>query len=131
MCMIYDLTTYNAFKYTSAMGNNFYSPCARISGYGFRAAMFPNPATSFKTVSLEAVEDKTLSAAERAQVVSAPKPLIKLIQISSQMGVILKTFEYKSGVSKIRIPLGGLSAGNYKLSVFDGANWSSQQLIIK
>ena len=47
------------------------------------------------------------------------------------MGVIVKTFEYKAGISSVNIPLSGLSAGIYKLSVFDGTNWTSQQLIIK
>ncbi len=110
---------------------NISSTAARISGYGFRAAIFPNPATSSTNVSLVPVEDKTLSAAETAQRATATKPLIRFIQIANQMGVIVKTFEYKAGISSVNIPLSGLSAGIYKLSVFDGTNWTSQQLIIK
>jgi hypothetical protein len=110
---------------------NITSTCARISGYGFRAAIFPNPATSSATVSLAAIEDNTVSAAESAQKSTAPKPLIRAIQIASQMGAIIKTFEYKAGVASINVPLSGITSGIYQLSVFDGTNWTSQQLIIK
>lgn len=110
---------------------NITSTAARISGYGYRAALFPNPASSFTTVSLEPIDPKSTNTVSGSRSLISSKPLIKKIEITNQLGVNMKTFNYKSGVSNIRIPLSGIPSGIYTMSVFDGVNWTSQQLVIK
>jgi len=114
-----------------AYSQNITSTCARIGGFGFKASIFPNPATGSANISIVPNEDNSLSTAELAQRSAATKPLITSIQIANQAGVIIKTFDYKAGVSSINLPLGGIPSGIYKISVFAGTNWTSQQLIIK
>ena len=57
--------------------------------------------------------------------------LIYGIKITDRLGVVKKTFEYKSGIVSTKVSTADLNAGVYLLSVFDGRTWKGKQLIIE
>ena len=116
--------------YTDVCGNNesnsvtVYSTC--YSGYGatnFTAA--PNPAQNDVTVS--AVNTSTLT---KTKSVSSPN-LIYGIKITDALGILRKSFEYKAGIRSIKISVADLNSGIYSLSVFDGQQWQSQNIVVQ
>lgn len=118
--------------YTDACGNNFsdggtvYSTCH--SGYGaINFTVAPNPAQNDLTVS--AVTNSTTNNA-KTKSISSPN-LIYAIKITDVLGTLRKSLEYKTGVQSVRISVAGLNPGVYSLSVFDGQQWQSQNIIVQ
>ncbi len=98
---------------------NYFSATAVVSGwYGF--SMSPNPAQDELTVSVDNSNIKTNS-----------QSYIYGIKITDGTATVRKMYEYKSGINSTRISLAGLSSGLYTLSVFDGKQWYSKQLVIQ
>lgn len=112
---------------------NITSTAARIGGWGgYSALVYPNPAKGSTNISL-VLDNKNRSIVlnDNLKSNSSTKPLIYGIQITNQLGTVVKSLEYKSGVSKINISLAKIPPGIYKLSLFDGVLWDSQQLIVQ
>jgi len=118
--------------YTDACGNHLsdggtvYSTCH--SGYAVtNFTVAPNPAQNDITVS--ALNTGTLIQA-KAKSVSATN-LIYGIKITDALGILRKSYEYKTGIKSIKISVTNLNAGVYSLSVFDGQKWQSQNVIVQ
>lgn len=116
--------TYNDVK-TSAFSNNYDDLCgaAKTDGVtiysncpGFYFQLFPNPAGNYVIINATAG-------------INESKNLIYGIRITDRSGKLRKNTEYKPGVSTARISLNELNSGIYLVSVFDGVNWSSKQLV--
>ena len=86
------------------------------SGY----SIVPNPAQDYVTISTD-----------KSNMKSGSPNLFYGIKITDRLGTVRKVVEYKSGVASVRLPLVGLNSGLYLVSVFDGHNWNSKQLIIQ
>lgn len=91
---------------------NYYSSFFSIS---------PNPSKENVTISMD-TEDLLNDNSQN---------LIYAIKITDLFGTSGKSFEYKTGVNSINIPLQDFNPGLHILSVFDGKIWSSKQLIIQ
>jgi len=118
--------------YTDACGNNLsdgvtiYSTCH--SGYvATNFSVAPNPAQNDVTVT--AVSNSDLMNAKTANVSSTN--LIYRIKITDVSGILRKSFDYKTGIRSIKISVAGLNPGIYSLSVFDGQQWQSQNIIVQ
>ena len=118
--------------YTDACGNNLsdgvtiYSSCH--SGYtATNFTVAPNPAQNDMTVS--AVTNSNPTNAKTKNVSSSN--LIYGIKITDVLGILRKSFEYKTGIPSIKISVADLNPGIYSLSVFDGQQWQSQNLIVQ
>ncbi len=110
---------------------NITSTAARISGWGgYSMIVAPNPAKGTTKVSLAPDATKT-KANGLQQNVATQAPLIRTILLINQAGKTIRTYEYKAGVSTIEISLANIPTGLYKLSISDGVNWTSQQLIVQ
>lgn len=96
-----------------------FTSTAVYAGGGFTVA--PNPSRDYVTVS---GNNQTLSK-------GGSQNLIYAIKITDRFGAIRKSFEYKPGITSIRISFPELSSGLYLISVFDGKKWTSQPLIIQ
>lgn len=121
-----------SLSYTDACGNNhstgvtIYSMCH--SGYGAtNFTVSPNPAQNDITVS--AVANNNL-ANTKTKSISSPN-LIYAIKITDVLGTLRKSFEYKTGIRSIKISVSDLNPGIYSLSVFDGEQWQSQNIIVQ
>ena len=57
--------------------------------------------------------------------------LIYAIRITDVAGLQQKMMEFKNGISSIKIPLTGLNTGVLLISIFDGKNWNTKQLVIQ
>ncbi len=90
-------------------GVTIYSNCP-----GLDFQLLPNPAGNYVTINAP-----------------AGKNLIYGIRITDRSGKLQKNIEYKPAVSTARISLNELNSGIYLVSVFDGMNWSSKQLLIQ
>jgi hypothetical protein len=110
---------------------NITSTAARISGWGgYSMIVAPNPAKGSTKVSL--APDATKAKSNSVQQNSTTKaPLIRMILLINQVGKTVRTFEYKAGVSTADISLANIPPGLYKLSISDGLNWTSQQIIVQ
>ncbi len=118
--------------YTDLCGNammnglTVYSTCH--SGYGAtNFTVAPDPAQNDVTVS--AVTTSTLTNA-KTKSVSSPN-FIYGIKITDALGILRKSFEYKEGIRSIKISVADLNSGVYSLSVFDGQQWQSQNIIVQ
>ena len=98
---------------------NFTSSATYVGSFNFTIA--PNPSQDNVIVSSG---NQTLSK-------SISQNLIYAIKITDHFGTLRKSFEYKSGITTIRISLTELNSGIYLISVFDGNKWSSKQLVIQ
>ena len=81
----------------------------------------PNPSTDLVTVSTD-----NTAAAKTASATS-----IYSIKITDRMGGVRKLIEYKTPVKSAGISITGIEAGIYSISIFDGSQWGTQELIIK
>ena len=81
----------------------------------------PNPSTDFVTVSTD-----NAAAAKTASSTS-----IYSIKITDRMGSVRKLIEYKTPVKSSSISITGIEAGIYSISIFDGTQWGTHELIIK
>jgi hypothetical protein len=97
-----------------------FSVTAVNRGSSFAFSLSPNPANSQVTVT-----------AERAEANSKSVSLIYGVKILDQFGAVRKKLEFKHGLLQTKIPVEGLSAGLYLLSVFDGKEWKTKSLIIQ
>lgn len=102
---------------TRTDGVTVYSNCR--SGFGF--AITPNPAQDNVKVSSD---NQTLAKSSTANLVYA-------IKITDRFGIIRKSFEYKPGIASVNISVSDLNSGLYLIAVFDGTNWSNQQLVVQ
>lgn len=102
---------------TRTDGVTVYSNCR--SGFGF--AVTPNPTQDNVKVSSD---NQTLTKN------SSPN-LIYAIKITDRFGIIRKSFEYKPGIGSVNISVSDLNSGLYLIAVFDGTNWSNQQLVVQ
>ncbi|MGN6800968.1 MAG: M4 family metallopeptidase [Ginsengibacter sp.] len=121
-----------SLTYTDACGNplssggTVYSTCH--SGYGAtNYTVAPNPARNNITVS--GVTSSNL-ADTKIKTASSPN-LIYKIKITDALGILRKSFEYKTGIKSIKISVSDLNPGIYSLSVFDGQQWQSQNIIVQ
>jgi|GEM_PF-6482046 len=53
------------------------------------------------------------------------------IKITDVLGKLRKSFEYQTGIQSIKISVADLNPGIYSLSVFDGQQWQSQNVIVQ
>jgi Zn-dependent metalloprotease len=118
--------------YTDACGNNLsdgvtiYSSCH--SGYtATNFTVAPNPVQNDMTVT--ALTNSNLTNAKTKNVSSSN--LIYGIKITDVLGILRKSFEYKTGIQSIKISVTDLNPGIYSLSVFDGQQWQSQNVIVQ
>lgn len=110
---------------------NITSTAARISGWGgYSMIVAPNPAKGSTKISLVPDASKTKGNSVQ-QNITTQAPLIRTILLINQEGKTVRTYEYKAGVSTIDISLANIPTGFYKLSISDGVNWTSQQLIVQ
>lgn len=96
-----------------------FTSSAVYAGGGFTVA--PNPSRDYVIVSRD---NQTLSK-------GGSQNLIYVIKITDRFGTVRKSFEYKPGITSIRISFPELSSGLYLISVFDGKKWMSKPLIIQ
>jgi len=118
--------------YTDACGNNLsdgvtiYSSCH--SGYtATNFTVAPNPAQNDMTVST-VINNNPLNAKTKN---NSSLNLIYAIKITDVLGTLKKSFEYKSGIRSIKISVADLNPGIYSLSVFDGQQWQSQNVLVQ
>ncbi len=78
---------------------------------------------------VSAVTNSNLTDA-KTKIVSSPN-LIYGIELTDMLGTLRKSFEYKTGIQSVKISVADLNAGVYSLSVFDGQQWQSQNIIVK
>jgi bacillolysin len=62
---------------------------------------------------------------------TVPSDVIYKIKITDRLGGIRKTFEYKTPIHSTNISIAGIESGIYTISVFDGLQWGTQELLIK
>lgn len=89
-----------------------------VNNFLFEVA--PNPAQNNLTVSIN-----------NGSVKSNSQNSIYGIKIIDATGTLKKEYEYKSGIYSTKIPVGNLNAGLYLISVSDGKEWHSKQLVIQ
>ncbi|MEO8823910.1 MAG: M4 family metallopeptidase [Ginsengibacter sp.] len=118
--------------YTDVCGNNesdgvtVYSNCyAGYAATNFTVA--PNPAQNDVTVSTATTGTLTNTKTKN---ISSPN-LIYGIKITDALGILRKYFEYKAGIRSIKISVADLNSGVYSLSVFDGQQWQSQNIVVQ
>jgi len=118
--------------YTNACGAietnslTVYSSChTGYSATNFTVA--PNPAEN--DIMVSAISDNNLMGA-KTEIVSTSN-VIYGIRITDVSGIVRKSFEYKAGIQSIKISVAELTSGIYTLSVFDGKQWQSQNIIIQ
>jgi hypothetical protein len=99
----------------NAGGPTVYSNC-----HSFAYIMSPNPA-----------QDNVTISSDNSNIKSSSQNKIYQIRITDALGTLKKSVEYKSGINTTQISLSGLNSGAYLVSVFDGTNWDTQQLIIQ
>ena len=91
-------------------------------GLGF--SMSPNPSQGSVTVSTTTNDIKSANTSSNSN-------LIYKINIVDATGVTRASYEYQTGIPSITLSLNGLSSGLYLVSVFNGNNWASNQLVIQ
>lgn len=120
------LTYTDACGATETNGLTVYSSCN--TGYGAtNFTVAPNPAEN--DIMVSAVSDNNLMGA-KTEIVSTSN-VIYGIRITDVSGIVRKSFEYKAGIQSIKISVAELTSGIYTLSVFDGKQWQSQNIIIQ
>jgi len=85
----------------------------------------PNPTTGEVTVSM--VGQGTTQ--ENLAQLNSTSEKIYQIKVVDQGGTTKKQFSYSSGASSVKINLNGLITGIYTLQVYNGTEWSSQQIV--
>ena len=98
---------------------NFISTAVNISSWRFSVS--PNPSDGQVTVS---TDNESLLDADSQN-------LIYAIKVTDPSGTRSESFEYERGVNSASISLKDHHPGLYILSVYDGKNWSSKQLLIR
>ena len=93
----------------------------QVNSCGYAVMAAPNPATSTMTISVKQ------PSSTFGQTTKAVK--IYQLKITSQSGIPRKQLDYPVGVTKTTINLSDLTPGIYFLHAFNGAQWSSLQII--
>ena len=62
---------------------------------------------------------------------SSTANLVYAIKITDRFGIVRKSFAYKPGIASVNISVSDLNSGLYLIAVFDGTNWSNQQLVVQ
>jgi hypothetical protein len=90
--------------------------------FGLEFSMSPNPSQSQVTISTTKKGMITPNTRSRS--------LIYKIKIADATGVTRTSYDYPAGIRSTTVSVAGLRSGIYLVSVFDGKNWVSQQLVI-
>ena len=80
----------------------------------------PNPAQDYINLSIDKVSGKL-----------DVNSFIYGVKIMDRRGTLRKTLSCKTGVTSLKVSLAGLSSGLYMISIYDGYNWISKQLIVQ
>lgn len=115
---------------TGTCGSSYsgsFSATAVVSS-SFNFTMSPNPGSELVTLTAESTANKGGLKSDVAQRTTTNR--IYQIKIYNSTGVLKKSLSYLNGVGQVKIPVTDLNPGSYMLSVFDGIQWQSKQLII-
>lgn len=107
-------------------------------------SIVPNPASNSVTVSVASETAETYLSKQNAQSknlninsngqlknLNVSNAKIYAIKITDVLGRERRLTNIKEGISTIKVPLTGITSGVYFLSVFDGANWSTQKIVVQ
>lgn len=97
-----------------------------FSSCGSSLVVSPNPATDEVTVT---TTDNTTAQKILQSKGTAPAKMYR-INVVNKRGNIVKTFNYPSGISSVRLNLASLQNGTYTIQSFDKIAWTSQQVVI-
>ena len=87
----------------------------------------PNPAQDNVTVTI----DDVAQSQSLAKTTEVSANSIYKIRVTDRMGAVRKLLEYKTPIKSTKISINNLEAGIYSISIFDGTQWGTQELIIK
>lgn len=102
---------------TARNGVTIYSNCPRIAAI----TASPNPTTDNVTIAVAQSKNAVFSKTKKA--------LMYKIKVTDPSGTVKKEYKYSGGVSNTNISLKGLISGMYTIQAYDGASWSSVQVI--
>ena len=83
----------------------------------------PNPAQDFATISNTTSNSKVDNTNSQT--------LIYKIRIIDATGATRSSYEFQTGIRSTKISLANLNSGLYLVSVFDGQQWYSKQLVVQ
>jgi hypothetical protein len=101
--------------------------CGLVVTNVYNFAIYPNPSQGQVTISAPAV-DAADPVSKLPQ--SHNQPSIRMINVYTRDGKLMRHFEYGSPVSQTTISLGNLSPGNYLIEIGDATFSTTQNLLI-
>jgi len=136
MTVSYDLRSVNACGTGSSSAKQSVtipkpkSSCPQIVTSGFAVSLYPNPSAGLVTVSSPATPVATSKIGQLQDQVKAPVA-IRLINVYTIDGKLLRHFEYSTPITQATIDLSRLPSGNYVIEVGDRNSRSTQNLMLK
>lgn len=96
-----------------------------ISGYD-NVLISPNPVHGGQvTVSLKNNNTSVIPTAP------APQRMIYAVKLTDLSGRVLKSMDYKLGITTANIQFTGVQPGNYFISIYDGKKWNTRLLLME